>query len=90
MGFPDGHELIQRGIRNHLKLVRTPLIVIPAKAGVQVFQWVLDPGFAGMMYGYMVTLFCGVVPRARMVRCILILILLAPAGLQPVDKQQVR
>jgi hypothetical protein len=32
-------------LRNQLKMPRKPLIVIPAKAGIQVLQWVLDPGF---------------------------------------------
>ncbi len=26
-------------------MVKTPLIVIPAKAGIQVFLGILDPGF---------------------------------------------
>jgi hypothetical protein len=26
-------------------MVQTSLIVIPAKAGIQFFRWVLDPGF---------------------------------------------
>jgi hypothetical protein len=26
-------------------MAQTPLIVIPAKAGIQIFQGVLDPGF---------------------------------------------
>jgi len=31
-------------LRNHLKMVQPSLIVIPAKAGIQVFCGVLDPG----------------------------------------------
>ena len=32
-------------LRNYLKMSRTSLYVIPAKAGIQVFRGVLDPGF---------------------------------------------
>jgi hypothetical protein len=55
----EGHEeheevskcvfTIRRGLcalRNYLKMAQTSLIVIPAKAGIQVFRGVLDPGFS--------------------------------------------
>jgi len=32
----------------HIRLLQKSLTVIPAKAGIQSFQEVLDPGFAGM------------------------------------------
>jgi hypothetical protein len=35
----------EEAIRSYLKMTQTSLIVIPAKAGIQVFRGVLDPGF---------------------------------------------
>jgi hypothetical protein len=32
-------------LRNYLKMAQSSLIVIPAKAGIQAFRGVLDPGF---------------------------------------------
>ena len=32
-------------LRNYLKMAQTSLIVIPAKAGIQAFRGVMDPGF---------------------------------------------
>jgi len=44
---PRNHTKDYEGtrIRNYLKMAQTPLLVIPAKAGIQVFRGALDPGF---------------------------------------------
>jgi len=42
ISWQDDKELPRK---NYLKMVQTSLIVIPAKAGIQVFPGVLDPGF---------------------------------------------
>jgi hypothetical protein len=34
----------EAALRNYLKMAQTLLIVIPAKAGIQIFCGVLDPG----------------------------------------------
>jgi hypothetical protein len=37
-------ELLMTPLTNYLKMAQTSLIVIPAKAGIQVLRGVLDPG----------------------------------------------
>ena len=36
--------MIVTALSNYLKMAQTSMIVIPAKAGIQVFREVLDPG----------------------------------------------
>jgi hypothetical protein len=38
-------SIMNEGVRNYLKMAQTSLIVIPAKAGIQAFRGILDPGF---------------------------------------------
>jgi hypothetical protein len=43
---PESHPLgrLVVALSVYLKMAQKPPIVIPAKAGIQVFHWVLDPG----------------------------------------------